>query len=292
MKRVIQVLKAPHQWRNKPPGLGDFVRGACHLMEVLHRRGVELRIDVSQTEFAGLIEQDASIFHAGGEERIAQAEEYFVDPAALRERLTAFLESAETELYLCTNVGAWHRLTLPPHIREFIRKFYRFADEVELLNARALRTTDYEVLSVRCGDEFFGADRDPRAARAAPPAPAHRPMMPLVCSILERSILPHARSALAVTSDSHELKCELAERFGLMTLPHRSQHGAFGLALPVAMDLCLLKNSRFNYHINAWVGWWSGFSHYTSLIFNIPSMNFRAPDFVREEITASGELLQ
>jgi hypothetical protein len=53
-----------------------------------------------------------------------------------------------------------------------------------------------------------------------------------------------------------------------------------------------LKNSRFNYHINAWVGWWSGFSHYTSLIFNIPSMNFRAPKFAREQITASGELLQ
>ena len=73
-------------------------------------------------------------------------------------------------------------------------------------------------------------------------------------------------------------------------LPHRSQHGAFGTVLPVAMDLCMLKRSRFNYHINVWSDWWSGFSHYTSMIFKIPSMNFREPRYAKEEITAQGQL--
>ena len=106
-----------------------------------------------------------------------------------------------------------------------------------------------------------------------------------------RQVLPCARAPMVVTSDCHELKLELARRYGMIALPHRSQHGAFGNALPVAIDLNMLKNSRFNYHINCRADWWSGFSHYTSMIFRVPSMNFRSPHFAKEEITAQGQLV-
>lgn len=281
MKRVIQAYKAPHQWINSPPGLGDFVRGACHLFEKLEPSGMELRIDISQTGFAGLIEQDESIFQVGEESRIANAEEYFVDHVALHNRLVAFQHSNESELYVCTNLGAWNRLTLTDSTREFIKKFYRFSEEVERMNALALQTADYEVLSVRCGDHFYND----------PTGKVQSNVRPLICAMIEQQVLPKAQAAMVVTSDCHELKCELAQRYGMLTLPHRSQHGAFGNALPVAMDMCMLKSSRFNYHINTWATWWSGFSHYTSIIFNIPSMNFRAPQFVREDVTADGELI-
>jgi hypothetical protein len=284
MKRVIQTYKAPAQWVDEPPGLGDFVRGGCHLFEKLQSIGIELRIDVSQTEYADLIEQDESVFQTGEAKCIASAEEYFENEEhlALNDRLMSFLHSNETELYVSTNLGAWDRTTLPQSTREFIGRFYRFNDEVERMTAQSLRTAEYEVLSVRCGDEFFGESN----------AKLQNDVWRLIFSIIERHVLARAQSPVVVTSDCHELKVELARRYGMLTLPHRSRHGAFGGVLPVAMDTCMLKNSRFNYHINCFADWWSGFSHYTSMIFTIPSMNFRAPRFAKEEITAQGLLVK
>ena len=281
-KRVIQVYKAPHQWVNSPPGLGDFVRGICHLAEKLNGSGIELRVDVSQTGFVNLIDQDPAIFQTGDAGRIAAAEEHFVDHVALHARLVAFLHSSDTELYVCTNVGAWNRTTIPDYVRAYARKFYQFNRDIEETISKALITPQYEVLSVRCGDQFYS---DPNGHVRAD-------VQPLIFSIIEQQVLPRLQTPLVITSDCHELKLELQRRYGLLALPHRSQHGAFetGSALPVAMDMCMLKNSRFNYHINSWATWWSGFSHYTSVVFQIPSTNFRAPQFVREEVTALGEL--
>jgi hypothetical protein len=282
-KRVIQVYKAPHQWINSPPGLGDFVRGICHLVEKLRGSGIELRVDVSQTGFAALIDQDPEVFQSGDEQRIASAQEYFVDHVALHDRLVAFLHSGESELYVCTNVGAWNRPTIPDDARAYARRFYSFNESIEQAVAQALPAPNYEVLSVRCGDQFYN---DPGGR-------VHTDIEPVIHSLIEQQILPQLQFPLVVTSDCHELKLALQNRYGLQALPHRSQHGAFesGSALPVAMDMCMLKHSRFNHHINTWATWWSGFSHYTSVIFQIPSANFRAPQFVRESITAQGELL-
>ena len=278
-KRVVQAYKAPHQWINSPPGLGDFVRGACHLVEKLQGSGMELRLDVSQTGFAALITQDPALFQTGDAARIAGAEEHFVDHVALHQRLVDFLHSDQTELYICTNLGAWNRTTLPAYVRETMAGFYRFSADVEQMNLQALQLPAYEVLSVRCGDQFYNND-----AGALQQGVAER-----IFSLIEDQVLPRAQAPVVVTSDCHAFKLELAQRFGLRLLPHRSQHGAFGHALPVALDLCLLRNARFNHHINAWATWWSGFSHYTSVIFQIPSANFRAPGFAREAITAQGE---
>ena len=256
------------------------MRGITHLVEKLQGSGIELRVDVSQTGFVNLIEQDPAIFQCGDAVKIAAAEEYFVDHRALHDRLVAFLNSNETELYVCTNVGAWNRTTLPQAAREFSTGFYRFHADVEHQVAQALQTDAYEVLSVRCGDNFYSGTADM----------VQQTVFPIVCKLIEEQILPLAQFPVVITSDCHPFKLELAQRYGLLTLPHRSQHGAFGNVLPVAMDLCMLKNSRFNHHINSWATWWSGFSHYTSVIFQIPSVNFRAPGFAREDVTAQGEL--
>jgi len=281
-RRVVQVYKAPQQWLDSPPGLGDFVRGACHLFETLQPLGLDLRIDVSQTEFAGLIAGNESFFHSGEASRVAGATEYFEDhdhPLLLK-RLEEFRRSGEPELYVCTNLGAWDRRSLPDATRDFIGAFYQFSDDVERELAAAVPAA-YEVLSVRCGDHCY----DDPAAQV--PAGSRR----RIDSLIERHIVPRRQVPIVVTSDCHALKLDLARRYGMLTLPHQSRHGAFGHVRPVALDLCLLKHSRFNYHINAWADWWSGFSHYTSMIFRIPSMNFRAPRYEREEVTAQGQLL-
>ncbi len=247
---------------------------------------MEFRIDVSQSEFCGFILQDESIFNRGDQDHIGCAEEYFVDHAALRERLLTFQRSDETEFYVCTNLGAWNRLTLTENTRDFIRKFYCFTEEIENRIGCVFNDIEYETLVVRCGDCFYGDDR-----LGVDTIANSKKIEQTISSIVEHHILPRAQLPIVVTSDNHELKLVLASRYGMLMLPHRSQHGAFGNALPVAMDLCMLKRSRFNYHINHWATWWSGFSHYTSVIFRIPSMNFRAPMFSKEEINRDGVLV-
>jgi hypothetical protein len=280
VKRVIQTFKPSGEWHNSPPGLGDFIRGACHLHEMLNNSGIELRIDVSRTGFAKLLVQDPELFIAGDPQRIAQAEEYFTDHVAMRARLQAFLDSDETELYLCTNAGAWNRTTLPERTRLAMQGFYRFVPEVESALAQGLPVQDYEVLSIRCGDRFYGVDGRPDDA-----------VFRTICSLVENDVLPAASHPVVITSDCHELKLDLARRYGLLMLSHRSRHGAFDdQVTPVAVDMCLLRHSKANHHINAWASWWSGFSHYTSILSGVGGLNFRAPLFACEAVGAEGSL--
>ena len=280
-KRLIQTYKAPQDWVNSPPGLGDFVRGIAHLIERVHGSNIELRVDVSQTEFSHLIIQNPEIFQIGDPAHIATAEEYFVDYRKLEERLLEFSKSDECELYICTNLGDWNRTKISPIARDFSAHFYSFEKIVLDKLGSELPVSHYEVLSLRCGDSFYGQSSDDLNFTLASS----------IYKIIEEQIIPNTCAPLVVTSDSHAVKLALSRRYGFLLLPHQSQHGAFGNVMPVAMDMCMLRNSRFNYHINSWATWWSGFSHYTSLIFQIPSMNFRAPNFLKEEITAFGDMV-
>jgi hypothetical protein len=280
IKRIIQTYKSPKDWQNSPPGLGDFVRGIVHLSELVGLFGLELRVDVSQTDFFPLIFQNPAFFQAGDPARIAAAEEYFVDHQALFKRVEAFSKSDEIELYICTNLGSWNRTKLPDGARDFGALFYQFNEVVELQLKKDLGVVNYEVLSLRCGDGFYGG------ATAHPKPDVDQ----TIYNLIENFIIPNARAPIVVTSDHHMVKLDLVQRYGFLALPHHSQHGAFGNVMPVAVDLCMLRDSRFNYHINAWATWWSGFSHYTSLIFKIPSMNFRAPNFQREQVSGAGDL--
>lgn len=282
MKTIIQTYKAGKQWQHNPPGLGDFIRGICHLFERLEGTGCELRVDISQTEFSNLIEFDPSFFNLGEEPKIAAAQEFFEahEHQAMQGQIDRFLSSQAEELYLCTNLGNWNRTFLPEATRAFVKKLYCFNDTVTRSSVEQLKQPAYEVLSIRAGDKFIGTE-----GRSVDDALKQR-----IFQLIEKKILSVSKFPIVVMSDSYDLKCELADRYSFMMFPHVPQHGAYGNALPVAVDMNLLKHSKFNYHINAWQSWWSGFSHYTSLIFLIPSANFRSPSFIKEEITPSGNL--
>ena len=57
MKRLIQVYKGVDQWGTiGPPGFGDFIRGICHLYEMLENHpDVKLYVDFSQSEFGSRV---------------------------------------------------------------------------------------------------------------------------------------------------------------------------------------------------------------------------------------------
>ncbi len=270
---VVQTYKAPQQWRTHPPGVGDFIRGACHLFERLDGTGVELRIDVSQTEFADLIQYDESLFYRGDPLAIAEADEYFEDDQPFEAALRTLRRAHDGILHVCSNMGEWQRARLPKRTRDFVAPFYTFVPEVDAAVHDVIQGRAYRVLAIRCGDRFFDG----------PTATIDELTRAQIVRILEDHVL-RGPDAIVLLSDSATLKSELSERYGLLTLPYRSRHGAFGGAGAVVKDLCVLKGSRFNYHINAWSDWWSGFAHYTSMIFNVPEMNFRAPRFAREDL--------
>ena len=266
-KRLIQVYKRPGDWTSLPPGLGDFLRGACHVCELAAGYGVEFRIDVSQTEFADFIVQIPELFCAGDPERIRAAGEYFKDTAPLLRAFEAFAASDEEELYFSTNLGDPYRTSLPEAVKVRIRPFFDFAAEIGRENAADIPFEAFSVLSVRCGDFFFGSQTK-----------ALTPIRRLsLYQLIEREILPTSPQPLVVISDSLWLKRALARRYGMAYVPLPGEHGAAGKVKAVLRDLDLLRRSRINTHVNVWKPWWSGFSHYTSLIFDVPDRNFAKP---------------
>ena len=115
MKRLIQVYKGVGQWGSVgPPGFGDFIRGICHLYEMLEKQtDIKLYIDFSQSEFGKYISSNSDILSVGDRQKIIDAPTYFEDHPALHQRLKDFMHSDEQELYLSTNVGDWNRTVLP-----------------------------------------------------------------------------------------------------------------------------------------------------------------------------------
>jgi hypothetical protein len=296
-KRVVQVFKPPSRWKNSPPGIGDFIRGCVHLFEILKDSTTEFRIDLSLTEFDSLIEFNPSVFQRGEIDRIVGAEEHFTDHDVLMRRIVEFSKSSEEYLYISTNLGFWGRLEISDEAKEFVKNLYSFNEKVKSVykaqllylhqtqQFQNLKDLDYQVISIRCGDQFY----------ANPSQAVQSQTESVIEKIIEGYVLPRRELRMLpviVTSDSYYLKLTLAKKYNFMMLEHKSEHGASGNVLPVLVDLELLKNSKFNFHINCWASWWSGFSHYTSRIFDIPSMNFRAPDFDKEEILATGELIK
>ena len=273
LKTVVLVYKAPGTWRHFPPGIGDFVRGACHLHEIVQGTGVQLRLDISQTSFAPLVANDPLCFCASSPEVVSAAPEYFGANCydEVRNALRAFAGSPDDELHLSTNLGAWNRKLLPDDTKRFAQRFFNFTPAVIAASGIA-DDGPYEVLHIRSSDEF--------AAKSRPTGDIGQ----LLYRIVEREILPRQSNPIIVLSDSKRLKADLVWRYGFRTTATTPAHSGFGDALPTAIDLAVLMRSSHTYSINLWKPWWSGFSHYTSLVFSVPSTNFKSPDFVACDI--------
>lgn len=275
MKQLVHCYKHPNQWTNSPPGLGDFMRGTCHLYELSQIHGFELLVDLHQSGFHRYFTSAEDLVTADEAYKVANAAEYFVDHEALLNDLGRFLSGNDKRLHISTNLGAWDRRTLLPSTKEYLKGIFCF-DPLMIAHIRQLIGLDnFDVISIRCGDGFYN-NKDLTL-------PAN--YLALVVHLINNHIQSTAKFPIVITSDSFELKQFLIKQFGFNALPHRSEHGAFNENIePVALDLCLLAHSKFNFHINLWASWWSGFSHYTSLIYDIPSVNFRAPHFLAETI--------
>lgn len=263
-KTVVQVYKAGSDWHNStPPGIGDYIRGLASLDELGREFGFDVVSDVSQSDYAKAVDQDQPLFHVGDPAAIRKAGEYFTDHNALLVDLWRFVAKQPDEvLYISTNLGHPQRGYLPDETRRYLRQWFNFRPEVSVREALSLLPQSYGVLSIRCGDIFFKT-----GGALSPP---HRK---LVLETIEDEVAPVAPARMVVMSDSEDMADLVAKTFGFLRAG-RSEHGGLSGAASVCRDLDLLANSGKNFHINAWANWWSGFSHYTSLICGVPSINF------------------
>ncbi len=275
MKRVIQIYKAMGQWKNGHPGVGDFLRGTCMLYECLKESGIDLRMDISRSDLSRWIHPDSDFFCTSSA-AAENVEEYFVASGYMRllAGLEQFKRGQDMEFPVCTNLGDWFCGGLTKQTREFMKPFYHFVPAITEVSAAFRESGPYQVLSIRCGDRFFGNAVDS-------PEENDRKR---VYDLIELEILPAVKTPVVIMSDSLILKAELAQRYGFRATSHLPEHSGWGGAFSTSVDLDILRHSSRNYHLNLWAPWWSGFSHFTSLIFSIPSTNWRNPDFVREEV--------
>ncbi len=263
-KRVIQVYKAAGTWkRPEPPGIGDFIRGLCHLHEMGEKFGFSVAADISATEFWNCVDKGSPIFASTSPSLVKDAEELGDLHADLVLRIWEFMNSDREEILLSTNIGEWNRRSLPQSTKRFARQFYQFCGNISDREELGLIEGAYSVLSIRAGDDFFGSTRLPPRRNTQ-----------LILDKIASDILPVATEPIVVMSDSLALRDLVASRFKMLSTSTPSFHGAKGGARSVCRDLDLLAGSSHNFHINAWKGWWSGFSHYTSMIFDVPSTNF------------------
>lgn len=258
MKRIVQAFKRPEDWEHGTPGIGDFIRGTIHLYELGRKFDIDVKVDISGSLLDPHINYDDAMFIRGGDKQSTNAEEHFQDHAALVERLWEFSRSGDDELYLSTNLGRWSRTNLPSDIAEFAKKFFSFRNSVTDPINSWLPDSDIRVLHVRCGDRFFHADRRlPRLQRAA------------LAKIIEDNIDLDG-PPVVVISDSVWLKTYLVRKYSFIKSPATPNHVTGSDVLSTLMDLEILKRSIATYHVSIWHQWWSGYSHYTSLIFDTP----------------------
>ena len=276
-KKIIHVYKNDWKGHSLKPGFGDFIRGTCHLIEKYKSQNIDVLIDVSQTEYSNFLSK-SKILHFGDARKLQNALYLINQHQKVKERLDQFIDADEDEIYIITNIGSWQRTVLSQKVRDYVKNAYDFTPNIGSNVKKVLGEESYATLTIRCGDGYF---HEKKFANNFPE---------IICELIEGQIIQDTKLPIVVASESYELKLFLAKKYGFKFLPHQSQHGAFGNVEPVVSDLFLLKNSQKNYYINNWSEWWSGFVHYTSIIFNIPEMNFRYPNFEREEIDVCGNL--
>lgn len=99
----------------------------------------------------------------------------------------------------------------------------------------------YEVLSIRAGDKFMGKQEGVISDA----------LKKCLFSLIKNKTIPCSKFLIVVTSDSYNLKHELAGRYNFIMFPHAFQHGACGNAVSVAMDMNLRKHSKFNHTLTS-----------------------------------------
>jgi hypothetical protein len=88
--------------------MGDFIRGSCHIHELMFSVTVYLKMDISQSDFRNHVIHSGSIFSINDMSSVNSTNEYFTDNQALIIDLNSFLRGYSETSFISINMRQWN----------------------------------------------------------------------------------------------------------------------------------------------------------------------------------------
>jgi hypothetical protein len=253
-KTLIHVL-------DNSNGFGDFLRGTILLSQYAKHFNINIKIDVSShninkcltLENDLLTKEKINLICFNGDDKNSDV---------LYSLIETFTKSNETNLYITTNL--YYNMNLVSEdIKYYINSFFNFKQQYhDTANELIKHFSKYNVLHIRCKDEYFNSDFDDNY---------------LLTEIIKLQLSPNT----IVLSNNYSLKRKINKLFGFYYIDKDTYHTGnisdyTELESTIVEYIILSKSSNtycFSYYHHG-----SGFSEQCSLLYNIPYSVFFLPD--------------
>lgn len=239
----------------KPPGLGDYLRGSIALAWHARRRGYALHLELSEHPVGRLLDPACM-----GTATSGPVIEFSMSSATgLYDWLDALTPDSPTRI--STDLLP-HASRIDEDVRATVLGQLRFVPEVTeraLALHGGIANGEFAVLHVRMSDEDFGTRRSPAE--------------PLLRYIQDRIVSAWGRR-VAVLSNNETVKRTLCDRFGFPYLESSAVHlGESGADDPgvrdTLVDFALMGRAARIYSHSVY-SWKSGFSHWCATLHGVP----------------------
>jgi hypothetical protein len=245
-KTIIHVL-------DNSNGFGDFLRGTILLSQYAKHFNINIKIDVSSHSINKclIIENELSnkekinLICFNGDDK---------NDDILYLLIENFTKSTETNLYITTNLY-YNMILVSEDIKNYINSFFIFKQQYhDIANELIIHLPKYNVLHIRCKDEYFNSDFDDNY---------------LLTEIIKLQLSANT----IVLSNNYSLKRKINKLFGFYYIDKDTYHTGnisdyTELESTIVEYIILSKSSNtycFSYYHHG-----SGFSEQCSVLYNIP----------------------
>jgi hypothetical protein len=247
-KTVVCVLSHKYSL-----GFGDYLRGCISIAHYAKYFGVNFKMSMNYHciyNYFNNNEEDVSylnnIKHIHGHHAYSQIYEIF----------TQFMKSNEKILYISTNLIYSMKITTQD-IKNTINSFLIFKPKYYELAEQLFNLEKYNVIHVRCGDEFFDKELDTIT----------------IFKLFKQIINLQLSNNTIILSNNYSLKKIINETFGYYFIDTKSTHTAKVTHLnnldSTIIEYIILSKSSHNYCFTFYKHG-SGFSEHCSVLNNVP----------------------
>jgi hypothetical protein len=275
-KVIVNVYKDAGLWQNRPPGIGDYLRG-CAFLLLASSKGAfagQFRpgVNMDLCPAAGFL-QRSKFYRPAERSELQGAREFFYPPrdGNLLHTIEKFLQSNEQVLFISTN-QSWKGLGIgldvaPPRlVLDEVAQMMTFTLEFSgaLLKSVPVLETEYILIHVRDADRGspeLAEDEDELAFRAR------------AMRFAEKVNEQHAGETLVCISNNVRLRRVLCATLGMVDPETAVQNTGFVGTLSEAelTDIALIRGAKQLY-VLSYFRWNSGFSVWISRLFGVPAL--------------------
>lgn len=264
--KIVNVFKQ-HYINNVGMGIGDFFRGSFFLMQFCDKFNLDFDVDLSQHPASQFLKKSKQTTIQTSESDYNSVLYLFHDTDQTLHMFESIKTFNKPTCYLYTNNhpnknNILHRhKTLLKNImipnNELLLKIKTCMNQVNII------PTKYKTIHIRAGDKYLLNNE-----------PIDHKLLNKVMSIIKTIIDEHSDEDLLLISDSSELKTIIKSGFPqIKTIPHKIGHMVYCNDVETIenclIDLFLASQSSEVIGMSVY-GHKTGFSEYTSIIFDIP----------------------